>query len=87
MLCFFISLYFIINAAVATLKRKNITTEALISLFFALSIQATFWLTALLQAGYLRYSMIMWPYIFIMSLVFIKMVYTYILTKKDLFLL
>ena len=84
--CFMVSLYFMFGALIAILKRKELTNESLIGLFCALAIHASFGLTALLQAGYPRYAMIMWTYIFIMSLVFFKMMCTFILTKRKPFL-
>lgn|GEM_PF-3491097 len=68
--CFCLSFVFIGSGFWCLLKKRPLPHLWGVGLFLSLSIHALYLSTALLQAGYPRYSMFMWPYMLMMFLTF-----------------
>ncbi len=68
--CFCLSFIFIGRGLWCFVKRKQLSEIWGMGLFLSASIHLTYFSTALFQAGYPRYSMFMWPYLFMMFLAF-----------------
>ncbi|MBY0461836.1 MAG: hypothetical protein K2Q34_01480 [Alphaproteobacteria bacterium] len=68
--CFCLSFAFIGRGLWCFVKRKPLPRAWGMGLFLSTAIHLIYFSTALFQAGYPRYSMFMWPYLFMMVLVF-----------------
>jgi hypothetical protein len=80
--CFCLSFVFIARGLWCFFKRKTLAKTWAIGLFFGTSIHFSYFLTSLLQAGYPRYSMFMWPYLFMMFLTFVGICFDYFKKEK-----
>jgi hypothetical protein len=69
--CFLISFYFIFIVSRLLLLQQKIPPLFLIGTFCALNVHSSYLLTAALQAGIVRYSAVMWPYLFLMVIAFL----------------
>lgn len=69
--CFCLSFVFMIRAAGCLFEKKPLQSAWKAGLFLSTSIHSIYFFTACFQAGYPRYSMLMWPYMFMMFLTFI----------------
>jgi hypothetical protein len=72
--CFCLSFVFIARGLRSFWKRESLEEKWGIGLFLSLAIHAMYFSTALFQAGYPRYAMFMWPYLFMMALTFVGIV-------------
>ena len=81
--CFCLSFVFIGNAFWCLLKKRPLPHLWGFGLFLSLSIHALYLSTALLQAGYPRYSMFMWPYMLMMFLTFSGICFDFLRGKRS----
>lgn len=72
--CFCLSFVFIARGLRSLWKKEPLDKKWGVGLFLSLAIHAMYFSTALFQAGYPRYSMFMWPYLFMMALTFASIV-------------
>lgn len=73
--CFCLSFVFIATGLRRLVKRKSLSEAWGVGLFLSTSIHSIYFSTALFQAGYPRYSMFMWPYLFMMFLTFTGIIF------------
>ena len=81
--CFLISFYFIFMVARFLIHQQKVPLLLLMGAFYALNIHGSYLLTAALQAGIVRYAAVMWPYLILMSIIFLNIVINKIYGKQQ----